>query len=356
MNSDIVAIIMAGGAGTRFWPLSTRQRPKQFLALFGERTLLQMSYDRLRGIVPSERILVFTNLDFVPLVREQLPELPPENIVGEPFRRDTAAAVCLASMLVERRFGNPVIATVTADHLIEPVELFQQTLLSAADRAAAEPVLYTFGVRPTFAATGYGYLEIGERIHRDGGIEHYRLQRFKEKPDRATAEGWVSSGRFLWNSGMFVWRTDAIVAELEAHLPAHVEALRKAAEHDGKEDWEEVLARTFEPLPSISIDFAVMEKAASVCCVAATFDWSDVGGWLALRDHLPHDPDGNHTHAAVYRLDSRENLVFCENPQATVMLVGVEGLVVAQSGDRILVARKERAEEIKKLVNEHHLD
>lgn len=356
MKSDLVAVIMAGGVGTRFWPVSTKRRPKQFLSLFGDRSLLQMSYDRLRGLLPPERVLVLTNRDFVPLVREQLPEVPAENVIGEPFRRDTSAAVCLAAALAERRFGNPVIATLTADHLIEPVELFQETLRSAASQAEDERVLYTFGVRPDYPATGYGYLEIGDRVAEEGGIAHYRLERFKEKPDRETAEGWVASGRFLWNSGMFVWRTDVILSELATHLPDHLERLRRAVESDRTPEWERALAEAFEPLPAISIDFGVMEKAAAVRCIAATFSWSDVGGWLALRDHLPRDGSGNHTHAEVYGLDARDNLVFCEDPGEKVMLVGVEGLVVVHSGDRVLVARKERAEEIKRLVKDHELD
>lgn len=355
-QSDVVVVIMAGGAGTRFWPLSTKQRPKQFLRLFGERTLLQMSFDRLKGLVPPDRILVLTNLDFVSLVREQLPELPEENVVGEPYRRDTGAAVCLAAMLAKKRYGNPVIATLTADHLIQPVDQFQRTLLSAISRASAEPVLYTFGVQPAYPATAYGYLEVGDRIDSDGEIPHYRLKRFKEKPDLETARSYVDSGRFLWNSGMFVWQTSTILSELGANLPDHVERIAEAVKRDGTDEWEAALERAFQPLSSISIDFAVMEKAREVCCVAASFEWSDVGGWLALADHLPVDEEGNHTHAELHTLDSRGNLVFSEDESERVMLVGVDGLIVVHSGDRILVTRKERAEEIKKLVKDRDLD
>ena len=355
-ESELVVVIMAGGAGTRFWPLSTKQKPKQFLRLFGERSLLQMSFDRLKGVVPTDRILVLTNMDFVSLVREQLPELPKGNVVGEPYRRDTGAAVCLAAMLARKRYGNPVIATLTADHLIEPIGQFQDTLLSAVAQASARSVLYTFGVRPSYPATAYGYLEIGDRLESDGGVPHYRLKRFKEKPDQETARSYVDSGRYLWNSGMFVWRTSTILSELETNLPGHVKRIAAAVEKDGTGDWEDALARAFEPLAPISIDFAVMEKAQEVCCVAASFEWSDVGGWLALADHLPVDEEGNRTHAEVHSLDSHDNLVFSEDESERVMLVGVEGLIVVHSGDRILVTRKERAEEIKKLVKDRDLD
>ncbi|HUX21544.1 MAG TPA: sugar phosphate nucleotidyltransferase, partial [Spirochaetia bacterium] len=323
---------------------------------FGDRSLLQMSFDRLEGLVPPDHILVLTNLDFVQLVREQLPELPAENVLGEPYRRDTAAAVCLATLLAERRFGNPVIATLTADHLIEPIEGFQRVLLSAADNAGSLPVLYTFGVKPTYPSTAYGYLETGELLSDTDGISHYRLRSFKEKPDYETAADYVESGGYLWNSGMFVWQTSTIRAELERNLPDHVKQISKAIESDGKEGFHDALARAFEPLSSISIDFAVMEKSKGVCCVAADFNWSDVGGWLALADHLPKDSAGNHIHAELHQLDSRDNLVYSEDASEKVMLVGVEGLIVVHSGDRILVTRKERAEEIKKVVKEYGLE
>lgn len=356
LQTELVAVIMAGGAGTRFWPLSTKKRPKQFLKLFGDRSLLQMSFDRLHNLVAPSQIMVLTNLDFVSLVREQLPELPEGNIIGEPYRRDTAAAVCLAALLAQKRFGNPVIATLTADHLIRPTGLFQTTLISAAERAATEPALYTFGVKPGFPSTAYGYLESGETVHQDGDVVHYRLKRFKEKPDHDTAARYVESGNYFWNSGMFVWQTATILKELEEHLPEHVKRLSAAVEHDGTPQWQSALEAAFEPLPPISIDFGVMEKARNVCCVASTFEWSDVGGWLALKDHLPGDQFENRMRAELHQLDSRDNIVFCEDSSEKVMLVGVEGLVVVHSGGRILVARKERAEEIKKLVKDHELD
>ena len=355
-DSDLVVVIMAGGAGTRFWPLSTQDRPKQFLRLFGERTLLQKSYDRIVGLVEPARVLVLTGLDFVGLVREQLPELPAENVIGEPYRRDTAAAVCLAALLVRKRFGNAVIATLTSDHLNEPIDHFRATLLSAARQASSDEVLYTFGVRPTFAATGYGYLEVGEVGTVDGVIRHYPLKRFKEKPDRTTAASYVESGRFLWNSGMFVWTADAIIHQLQAHLPDHVAALARAVDHDRLATWTTMLAESFLPLRAISIDFAVMEKAPNVRCVEATFSWSDVGGWLALAEHLPADTVGNRHRGRLVTLDAHGNLVFCERADDVVMLVGVDDLVVVHAGGRILVATKERTEEIKQLVKDFKLE
>ncbi|MCF8063497.1 MAG: mannose-1-phosphate guanylyltransferase, partial [Deltaproteobacteria bacterium] len=229
-DHNLVAVIMAGGVGTRFWPLSTRERPKQFIRLFDERSLLQKSYDRVAGIIPDERIMVLTNDRFAHLVEEQLPGIPRRNIVGEPERKDTAAAVCLGVLMARKRFGNPVMAVLTADHLIEPVGLFQRTMLSAVRAARETGALYTFGIRPTYPAAGFGYLEMGEKSAEDAGIEHFHLASFREKPDIETARRYQASGRHLWNSGMFVWTAEAAFKELETHLPGHVDHLSRAVE------------------------------------------------------------------------------------------------------------------------------
>jgi mannose-1-phosphate guanylyltransferase len=218
MSQDpkLVVVIMAGGAGTRFWPMSIEARPKQFLSLFGERTLLQASYDRVAGLVPPEQVLVLTSANFVDLVREQLPELPEQNVVGEPMRRDTSAAVALAALICRERFGDPVMAVLTSDHLIQPVDEFQSTLQSAARGATgAGGALYTIGILPTYPAEGFGYLHRGALLAEDEGVQHFKLQQFKEKPDRVTAERYLESGEYYWNSGMFIWSTSAILAELK---------------------------------------------------------------------------------------------------------------------------------------------
>jgi mannose-1-phosphate guanylyltransferase len=347
---DLVVVIMAGGVGTRFWPLSTTERPKQFLDLFGDRTLLQKSFDRIANLVPPERILVLTNATFVSIVKEQLPEIPAENIIGEPVRRDTAAAVGLAAFLCRKRFGNPVIVTLTADHLIEPADLFCKTLLSAAMRAAKDNALYTFGVVPTYAATGYGYLERGAHMGDDDGIQHFHLLRFKEKPDRETAMEYVESGQFYWNSGMFVWATDVIVEEMEKHLPDHAKALSRAVSFDQTPQWEGALKEAFESLHRVSIDFGLMEKAEKVYCVASDFSWNDVGGWLALKSCLEEDKAGNYSRGNILTLDATENLIFSQKPDETIMLVGVEDLVIVRAGGKTLVTHKDRTEDVKKLV------
>ena len=350
LEKSLVAVIMAGGMGTRFWPLSTPERPKQFITLFGDRSLLQMSFDRLRGLVPPERILVLTNAAHVAIAREQLPELPAGHIIGEPVRRDTAAAVALAAVLVQKRFGDSIILTLTADHLIEPTDLFQRNLLSAARQVAASDVFYTFGIRPTYPATVYGYLETGAAVEDDGGIEHFELKQFKEKPDSEAARGYVDSGRFLWNSGMFVWRAVPILEEIRTWLPGHYEALQPLGGADGTPQWQEALEKAFSGIRPISIDYGVMEKTRiPMRCVSSRFSWSDVGGWTALRELLSRDPDGNATRGRVKALDASGNLVFCEQPDETVALIGVDDLVVIRAGNRTLVARKDQVDRLKDL-------
>ena len=349
-SENIVIVILAGGIGTRFWPVSTPEKPKQFLKLFGDDSLLQLSRERVRPLAPPDRVLVLTNQEFVPLVREQLPDIPAENIVGEPCRRDTAAAVALSAYLARKRFGNPVIVTVTADHIIEPAQVFRDTIRSAARSASSSDALYTIGIRPAGPSISYGYLERGEQIADDNGIKHFRLTRFHEKPDITTAEQYLATGHYYWNSGMFVWNTGAIIRELELRLPDHAALLSKAATHDCTTEWEPVLERAFNTIKPVSIDYGVMEHALDVRCVEAAFDWSDVGGWKAVKESYPSDEHGNRGRGHLLTRDARSNFIFCEDAAESVAFIGVDDLVVVRAGNRTLVASKDRADEIKKLL------
>ena len=348
----IVVVIMAGGAGTRFWPVSTQHRPKQFLQLLGDRSLLQQSYDRALLLTRPDHVLVLTNAAFTPLVREQLPDIPAENVVGEPTRRNTAAAVALGALLARRRFGDAVMVVLTADHLIDPPERFRQAMLSAVKAAEREPVLYTFGIAPSYPATGYGYLHRGAMVLDDDGIEHFGLVGFREKPDIDTAREYVNSGEFLWNSGMFVWSLETILAEYAAHLPGHLAALGPAVEamNEPGADAEEALRAAFAPLPSTSVDLAIMERATRVRMVAAPFAWNDLGGWLALEEFLEPDELGNRGQGRLALLDAEGNMVVTEDPDELIALVGVTNLIVVRAGRRTLVVDRARAEEVKELV------
>lgn len=351
---DTAAVIIAGGSGTRFWPLSSENRPKQFLALFGERTMLQETCARLHGIVVPNRIVVVTNRKHVASVRKQLPEVPAENVVGEPVAKDTAAAVTLGALICRLRFGNPVMAVLPADHYISPVEAFRRTLQSAMSAARNGSNgckrLYTIGITPTYPAIGYGYLLRGERIREDDGMEHFRVKAFKEKPDVDTARRYLESGNCFWNSGMFVWTADDLLARVEEFLPQHAENLSRAIAYYGSPQWRKALERAMEPLAKISIDFGVMEKADNVCMVKAGFAWSDVGSWPALAQYMEKDRSGNATRGRVECLDASNNLVFSDNQREIVALVGVHDLVVVRCRGMTLVVHRDRAEDVKKIV------
>ncbi len=343
-----VVTILAGGSGTRFWPLSTRAKPKQFLTLLGGCSLLQESFRRALLLTTADRVLVLTNEALVAQVREQLPGLPSANVVAEPLRRDTAAAICLAAVLQQREWGRVVNVVLTSDHHISPDQEFARVMLSAARAAAATPCLYTVGVCPAHPATGYGYLCRGSLLFTEGGLGHYAVEGYREKPSQEIAEEYVASGNYLWNSGMFVWRNDVLLAQFERLLPRHVHAITGActAGVPARED----LLRAFEQLPAVSIDYGIMEQAPDVRVVEATFGWSDLGGWPALREYLEHDETCNAHRGRLAALDAGGNLVFCENEDELVALVGVSDLVVVRAGDKTLILPCSRAEELKGLV------
>ena len=283
---DITAVIMAGGPGERFWPLSTPEAPKPFLKLFGDRSLIQLTRDRLRGLVPAERILVLTSASLVDTVAAHLPDIPHENIIGEPCRRDTAATTALAALICRERFGDTVQAVLPADQLIEPDGAFHESLKSAAILAAREPCLCTMGITPITPATGYGYLELGESATSENGIAHFPIRRFHEKPDAATAEGYLRDGGYLWNSGMFVWRTSTVLDIFNRHLPGLVPAIEAVFAHGIPADLTSALEPVFGGLKAVSVDHGIMEQAPDVRCIPTTFTWSDVGGWNAVAERI----------------------------------------------------------------------
>ena len=349
-RENLVAVIMAGGIGSRFWPASTPENPKQFLKLFGERSLLQQSYDRIASLIPADRILILTQERFRGLVNTQLPDIPDENIIGEPIRRDTAAPVALSALWTHEKWGQKALAVLTSDHIIGPEADFQKALLSAAEAAMVSDCLYTFGIPPNYPATGFGYLEMADALQENDGIAHFKLKRFVEKPDHKTAQQYCEAGHFLWNSGMFVWRNDVILKEFEKQLPAHLKHLQSACA-GGQRLTPKSLTAAFEPLQSISVDFGIMENAADVRCVKAPFSWSDVGGWRALYDHIPPNAQGNLIQeTAVFTHEATGNLVFSSQAGEEVGLLGVSDLVVVRSQGQTLIAHKDKVEELKKLL------
>jgi mannose-1-phosphate guanylyltransferase len=344
------AVVMAGGSGTRFWPKSRRNRPKQLLRLYGDATMLQQTVARIAPLVPPERTLIITGADQAAAVRAQLPDLPPANVVAEPCPRDTAPCVGLAARIVAAKDPAGTMIVMPADHVIQPAEKFQATVRAAASVVEADPSAFvTFGIRPTRPETGYGYIERGEALPAREGIALNRVVQFREKPDQATAETFLASGRFSWNSGIFVWRASTILDALRTHRPPLAEAIDRIGQALGTPAEAEVVAREYPGLEKVPIDKAVMEKAANVQVLEVVYDWNDVGDWRALTALVPPDARGNTTQGNVVAADTTGSIIVSDDG-GLVATLGVDDLVIVQSGGATLVARKDQLDKLKSLV------
>jgi mannose-1-phosphate guanylyltransferase len=344
------AIIMAGGSGTRFWPRSRRDRPKQLLRLAGESTMLQQTVARVEHLVPPERVFIITGADQAEATRAQLPELPSGNIVAEPAPRDTAPCVALAAGMVASRDPSGTMIVMPADHVIEPVEAFRTSVQAAVEVVDDDPTaLVTFGVTPNRPETGYGYIERGEELAKKQGIPVYRVLQFREKPDRQTAERFVAAGNFLWNAGIFVWRARTILDAIREYRPRLGEGFEPIRQALGTSDEGEALARHFPQLERVPIDKAVMEHAPNVRVLEVPYDWNDVGDWRALAALLERDATGNAIQGHVVARDTRDSIIISDDG-GIVATLGVDDLVVVHSGKATLVARKDRLDDLKALV------
>ncbi|HLF91272.1 MAG TPA: sugar phosphate nucleotidyltransferase [Anaerolineales bacterium] len=348
MRLPLYALIMAGGTGSRLWPRSRTQHPKQFLDITGDLTMLQQSQQRLLPLIPMERTLVATNRQYVEIVARQLPEIPPENILGEPTGRGTAAAVGLAAVHLRKRTPEALMAVLTADHLIKKMDIFRQVLIAAAD-IATENWLVTLGITPGYPETGYGYIERGEFLGMVGEFEGYRVERFVEKPDLARAEAYVGSGNYAWNSGMFVWKVSRILEEIERHMPEMYAGLVEIEAKLFTEEADETIMEVFPTLPAQTIDYGIMEKASQVAMLPVDIGWHDVGSWSAVYDVLPRDKANNVVVGLHVTPDTRNSLIF--SPKRLVATIGLEDVVIVDTDDVLLVCPRSRAQDVKKLVD-----
>ncbi len=346
----LFAIIMAGGSGTRFWPKSRRDRPKQLLRLRGDATMLQETVARIAPMVPPDRVLIVTGADQAEAVRGQLPDLPPENVIAEPCPRDTAPCVGLAARIVARRDPDATMIVMPADHVIQPNLSFLNTIKAALAVIEADPSsLVTFGVKPTRPETGYGYIERGEPLQTIDGVAAHRVLQFREKPDRQTAERFLASGTFAWNSGIFLWRAQTILDEIQRHQPQLAEALARVGAAWETPDWTEVLNREFPQMERTPIDRAVMEKAANVKVLEVLYDWNDVGDWRALQALIPPDEAGNTIQGNVLASETTNSIIVSDD-DGLIATLGLDDVVIVQSGKATLVARKDQLDKLKALV------
>ncbi len=348
------AVIMAGGTGKRLWPLSRQKRPKQFLKIFGNKTLLELCYERLLPVFEPAQILVLTNAAYTHLVAENLPNLPPDNIIGEPAVRDTAGAIGLAAAVLTSLDSDAAMAVVTADHLLQPAQPLQQALKDALLFVNNNPhAMITFGIKPTFPDVNFGYINcVQPRNHTGCENKIYSVAAFREKPDAATAAGYIKTGRYFWNSGMFVFKAAAILENLAKFLPAATEPLAKIKAQWTGRNRQHALKQWFVKMPKISIDYAVMEKAGDIHAVILDCRWLDVGSFSALADILRSDAGNNKfTTGKVQLLDCKDSIFVTEDKGHLITAIGLENVIVAHSPDATLVCPVEQAGRLKELLD-----
>jgi mannose-1-phosphate guanylyltransferase len=357
-SKDRYVIIMAGGRGERFWPVSREKTPKQLLKLLGKTSFLQQAVERVLPLAPAQNVLVITNEAQAPEVRKQLPKLPKENIVSEPMGRDTTAAVTLGAALVGSRSTTAVMAVLPADHVIPEEKKFQQALADSFDLASRGRVIVTIGIKPHEPATGYGYIRTGEPLPALEGSKpktaFFRAEQFVEKPDFDKALEYVNSGHYRWNAGMFIWSFVTITEGLQKHQPAMFEACQrwfKAAQSPTR--LAKVLKTDYPELKKISIDYGLMEHAQNVVVADGAFEWDDLGSWTALARHIKADAEGNAAVADFIHVDAARNVIFDARTSARrtpIAVVGLRDSVLVQTDDAVLLAHKSQVQKVKELV------
>lgn len=349
MNSNHYALILAGGSGTRFWPLSRNARPKQLLNLFGDTTLLNQTIARLEGLIPRENILILTNTLQESAVREVAAELPAENIFAEPAKRDTAPAVALGIALIAARNPEATMMVLPSDQLITDIDAYQSVMADALTAAENNKALVTIGIKPTWACPSFGYIERGDTAQIDGPSltnTPCEVTRFREKPNPELAETFLRQGNFAWNAGMFIWSVPTVTTELALHTP---ELANFIGEISQSTDIKQTVDEKFPTLTPISIDYALMEKASRVLNIEATFDWDDVGSWISIAKYLDTQGENNQTNSELAEIDSENNIVFNARKDSKVALLGVDDLIVVQTDDALLIANRHQADAIKNL-------
>ena len=347
-NPHLYAVVMAGGGGTRLWPLSRRTHPKQMLKLFGGRTMFQLSVDRLLPLLPPERVFVVTAAVQVEALAAQCPNLPRENFIVEPLGRGTAACIGLAALHLHRRDSEAVMVVTTADHFIRREKVFRDTLV-AAQRVAEKGYLVTLGIEPSFPATGYGYISQGEWLGIEAGVEYFRTECFTEKPDVATALHFLQEGTYAWNSGMFIWKTTRILEEIARLMPDLDTTLHTLAIDLDTEAYEATLQELWPQLYKQTIDYGIMEKAEQVAVIPVDLGWSDIGVWASVLAMHQSDESGNVLLGDVISVDTNGTMVF-SNGERLISTIGVRDLIIVDTPDAILITHRDQSQHVRQIV------
>lgn len=357
MNKNYFAVIMAGGIGSRFWPVSTQEFPKQFHDMLGTgQTLLQQTFSRLNKIIPSENIYILTNEMYLGITLKQLPEISEKQVVLEPTMRNTAPCILLSALKIKKENPDALMLVAPSDHWIEDENAFAKDIQACFDAAQREPILLTLGIEPTFPNTGYGYIQIENEIENETqnaskankGI--IKVAQFREKPDYETAKKFLSDGSFLWNAGIFIWSAKNIVASFEKFLPEMYSIFSKGIPVLNTSEEKKFIEENYSKAENISIDYGILEKADNVFMKKATFDWNDLGTWGALYDKLGKDDAENATvNAELFLNDSKSNIIFTSSKKL-VVLDGIDDYIVVDKDDVLLVFPKKKEQEIKELL------
>lgn len=342
----VFAVIMAGGAGTRFWPRSTEKRPKQLLKIFDNITMIQATVKRINAIVSKKDIFVVTNKMQKPEIINQLPEIPQENIIEEPFGRNTAACIGLASLIVKNKQEDGVMIILPSDHIIRDEKEFIKTLKAAVDFSYNSKGIVTIGITPSRPETGYGYIQIDETEEAD---DIFKVNTFAEKPNYSTAVRFLESGDFFWNSGMFIMRADVILEEFKTHMPDLHEGLMEIESSVDTPDFEKNLTNVYGKLKSVSIDYGVMEKSQKVFLTKGHFMWSDVGSWEEVYQLSKKNEEGNAMIGNIYTEMTVDSYIYSPNKFASI--IGVDNLIIINTDDALLICRRDQAQSVKKVVD-----
>lgn len=343
---NLFALIMAGGIGARFWPRSKEKTPKQLLKIFGENTMIQDTVARLDGIIPKENIFIITNRVQRQEIINQLPGVPEQNILEEPFGRNTAACIGLASIMISEKSKDAVTIVLPADHIIQDVNSFQNVLMSAAKFANESKGLVTIGIIPTRPETGYGYIQIDDAIITDN---IHKVLTFAEKPNYTTAVRFLESGDFLWNSGMFIWRIDTILEEISKYMPELNDGLVKIKNSLHSNNLDEIIAQVYGQLKGISIDYGIMEKSQKVFLTKGDFGWSDVGSWEEVYQLSGKNADANALVGKVFTDDTSDSYIY--SPDKFTAVIGAENFIIINTDDALLICRRDKAQDVKKVID-----